>query len=380
MRSNIRDPVDKKIATDLRQMDAAIAAMADGLVLYAPDGKIQRINPAAEKLLGLPDDQVDVPIEQRLLGLSLLKADGKPIAPEQQPAARALRGEAVHHEILILDGPPPQGRRSVSVSAIPIRGTGGKVDAVIASLVDVTRLQQVQEQRDDLLRTVSHDLGTPLSALLLQAQMLHRSLGPGDPNAKRVATIIANGQRLANMIRDLVDSARLESGRIQLAKRPVDVQSFITELVERLAGNLPTERIRLSFEARLPPLPVDPDRLERILVNLLSNALKYSNPPDEVLLHASCADGFVTMAITDHGVGIPKQELSHLFERSSRTKDSSRQEALGLALYITAMLVQAHGGRIEVESELGQGSVFRVQLPVDGQVTAPAHSATQTPA
>ena len=247
-----------------------------------------------------------------------------------------------------------------------------KVDAVVATLVDVTRLQQLQEQRDDLLRMVSHDLGTPLSVLLLQAQMLQRSLAPGDRNAKRVATIIANGQRLATMIRDLVDSARLESGRIQLARKPIDVQSFITGLVERLAADLPTERIRVSFEGRLPSLLADPDRLERILVHLLSNALKYSDAPAEVFMHASCADGLVSIAVTDHGVGIPRQELPHLFERSSRTKDNRRQEGLGLGLYITSLLVRAHGGRIEVESEVGKGSVFRVYLPVDPGVSVPA--------
>jgi len=366
-----RDPVDQKLTMELRLMDAAIAVMPDGLVLYAPDGRIQRLNPAAERLLGLPSDQAGVPTEERLRGMRVLTTDGKPVAPEQQPSARALRGEAVYHEVLILDGPPPHGRRSVSVSAIPVRGADDKVDAVVVSLVDLTALQQVQEQRDDLVRMVSHDLRTPLSALLLQAQMLERSLAPGDRHAKRVATIIANGQRLASMIRDLVDSARLETGRIQLLRKPIDVQNFITELVDRLAETLPTQRVRLSFEPRLPSLPADPDRLERILVNLLSNALKYSKAPDEVFVHASCADGLVSITVSDHGVGVPRQDLPHLFKRSSRTSDSSQREALGLGLYITAMLVRAHGGRIEVESELGQGSVFRVHLPVDNGVAAP---------
>jgi signal transduction histidine kinase len=179
----------------------------------------------------------------------------------------------------------------VSASAVPLRGADGKVEAVVATFVEVTRLQQVQEQRDDLLRIMSHDLRTPLSALLLQAQMLQRSLTPGDRNAKRVDTIIANGQRLDTMIRDLVDMARLEDGQVKLARRPIDVQAFMTALVERMAGTLPTQRLRLSFEPRLPPLPADPDRLERVLVNLLGNALKYSDAPAEVLVHSSCAGG-----------------------------------------------------------------------------------------
>ena len=363
--------MDKRLAADLRQMDAVIAAMPAGLVLYAPDGKIQRINPAAEKLFGLPTAQDEVPTEERLRGLRVLSTNGKPIAPEQQPFARALRGEAVSNEVLTLDGPPPHGRRSVSASAVPLRGADGKVEAVVATFVEVTRLQQVQEQRDDLLRTMSHDLRTPLSALLLQAQMLQRSLTPADRNAKRVDTIIANGQRLDTMIRDLVDMARLEDGQVKLARRSIDVQAFMTALVERMAGTLPTQRLQLSFEPRLPPLPADPDRLERILVSLLGNALKYSDAPAEVLVHSSCAGGFVAIAITDHGVGIPRQELPHVFERRGRGKDSGRQQGLDLGLHIAALSVRAHGGRIEVESELGKGSVFRVQLPVDGGVAGP---------
>ena len=362
--------MDERQAADLGQIDSAIAAMADGFALYAPDGKLLHINPAAERLLGLSREQAGPPTEESLRSPSVLGTDGKPIALDRQPTARALRGEAVRHEILILDGPPPCGRRSLSVSAIPIRGANNEVNAVVATFVDVTRLWQAQEQRDDLLRTVSHDLRTPLSTLLLHAQMLQRSLEPGDRNAKRVDTIVANGQRLATMIQDLVETVRLESNQFQLARKPLHVQTFITELVGRLSGALPTERLRLSFEPCLPALPADPDRLARVLMNLLDNALKYSDAPAEVTLHASCADGFLSLAVTDRGVGIPPQDLPQLFERRHRAGDGSRQQALGLGLYITALLVRAHGGRIEVESELGNGSIFRAHFPIDPDVGA----------
>jgi PAS domain S-box-containing protein len=364
--------LDKNLAAESRLMNAVVAAMPDGLVLYSRDGKIEYANPAAEKLLGLSSEQADTAIDARLRGLNLLDAHGKPVAPEQQPAARALRGEAVVHEVMILDGPPPRGRRSVLVSAVPMRGANGAVDQVVASLVEVMQLQQVQEQRDDLVRMVSHDLRTPLSALLLQAEMLQRALQPDDRHAKRVGTIIANGQRLATMIRDLVEVVRLENGQFQLARKLVHLHSFISDLGKRLAETLPTERLRLSSEPDLPPVPVDPDRLERMLVHLLSNALKYSDASAEVSVHASRSDGFVAIAVTDHGVGISRQELPHVFERRWRNQSHGRQESLGLGLYITSLLVRAHGGRIEVESELGKGSIFRIHLPVDNPTAAPA--------
>jgi PAS domain S-box-containing protein len=363
--------VDNNLAADSRLMNAVVAAMPDGLVLYSRDGKIEYANPAAEKLLGLSSEQADTAVDARPRGLDMLDANAKPVAPEQQPVARALRGEAVFHEAMILDGPRPQGRRLVFVSAVPMPGADGAVDKVVASLVEVTQLQQVQEQRDDLVRMVSHDLRTPLSTLLLQAQMLQRALPPEDRHAKRVATIVANGQRLATMIRDLVEVVRLENGQFQLARKPIHVHSFISDLSKRLAETLPTERLRLSGEPHLPLVLVDPDRLERMLVHLLSNALKYSEASAEVGVHTSCADGFVAIAVTDHGVGISRQELPHAFERRWRNQSHGRQESLGLGLYITALLARAHGGRIEVESDLGKGSVFRIHLPVDNQPATP---------
>jgi signal transduction histidine kinase len=227
-------------------------------------------------------------------------------------------------------------------------------------------LQRVQEQCDDLVRTISHDLRTPLSVLLLQAQMLQRSLAPDDRNAKRVDTIITNGLRLDTMIRDLVEVFRLENGQIQLARKPIELPAFITGIIKRLAENLAVDRVRLSFEPDLPPLPADPVRLEHVLVNLLSNALRYSDAPSEVLVHTARSPGSVSITVTDHGVGIARNELPRIFKRFYRTPDTHRQEGLGLGLTIAGMVVSAHGGKIEVESELGQGSSFRVVLPLNG--------------
>jgi signal transduction histidine kinase len=347
-------------ADDGCQMETVMAVMPHGLVVYAPGGRILRINPAAEALLGLAGGAADVSAED---GLSMLTIDGKPIAPEQRPAARAWRGETVQDEVLILEGPPPHGRRWVSISAVPMRGSDGQVERVLATLVKATLLQRAQEQRDILLRTVAHDLRTPLSALLLHAQMLQRSLEPSDRNAKRVDTIIANGERLAIMTEDLVEMIRLENGQFQLARKPIDVQAFIKSLVDRLAATLAMDRVRVSCEPHLPLLSADPQRLERVLVNLLSNALRYSDAASEVLLHVARSDGFVTISVSDRGIGIARSDLPRVFERFYRTRDNNRQEGLGLGLAITAMLVRAHGGQIEVESELGKGSVFRVTLP-----------------
>jgi len=162
-----RDAVDKNLAAESRRIDTAVAAMPDGLVLYARDGRIQHVNPAAEKLLGLPSDQAATPIDERLRGLRVLDASGKARRTRAAASGARLARRGGFHEVLILDGPYPLGRRSLSVSAVPIPGPDGAADGVVASLVDVTRLQQGQEQRDDLVRMVSHDLRTPTVRLAL---------------------------------------------------------------------------------------------------------------------------------------------------------------------------------------------------------------------
>jgi len=357
----IQADAEGRLAAELRQLETLMAAMPDGLLVQAPDGRILRMNPAAQRLLGLTSENADLPPEEHMRRLRMLTMDGEPIAPEQRPAARALQGETVQDEMLILDGPPPHGPRWVSASAVPIRGKDGTVERVVATFVGLAHVQQVQQQRDVLLRTLFHDLRTPLSVLLLHAQMLQRTLPQGDRNAKRVDTIIANGQHLATMFQDLVEMVRLDSGQVHLAREPIDVAAFMKKLVERLA----TDRVRLSCEPNLPALLADPERLERVVVHLLSRALKSADAPSEVLLQVGRDHGAITITVTDHGVGIAREDLPHVFERFHRASDDLRQVGLGLGLPVAAMLVRAHGGRIEVESEMSKGTVFRASFPID---------------
>ncbi|HEX2923308.1 MAG TPA: ATP-binding protein, partial [Chloroflexota bacterium] len=124
------------------------------------------------------------------------------------------------------------------------------------------------------------------------------------------------------------------------------------------------KRVRLSVEESLPPVSADPDRLERIVLNLLSNALKYSAPQTPVDIRASRKNGQALVAVEDRGQGIAPEDLPHIFERFYRTKGPHRKESIGLGLYISRILVEAHGGRISVKSELGKGSTFSFTLPL----------------
>ncbi len=166
------------------------------------------------------------------------------------------------------------------------------------------------------------------------------------------------------MIQDLVDMARLEAGHLTLNRVSINLSSYLADLKVRLADDLDMKRINIQVSANLPSVSADHNRLERIFTNLLSNALKYSPPDSEVTVTARQLDGQMEISVIDRGVGIDPEDIHHMFQRYYRAKGARKTEGLGLGLYITRMLVEAHGGRIWVESELGVGSTFSFTLPV----------------
>ncbi|MBI2953351.1 MAG: PAS domain-containing sensor histidine kinase [Chloroflexi bacterium] len=344
------------------ELNVTLTSIADALVIYDPTGEIVRMNPAAEDMLGYTPAERKLPFAERTALLHIDTPEGKPFPVEQVPGQQALNGETVYGVVMVLH---PNGKTFwVSGSAAPIRSPDGQIVGAVSIFTDITALHELQEQREDLARTVSHDLRNPLQIILGRAQIIQRVPG----NEKMVLTsaeaIVTSAKRMNAMIQDLVDSVRLETRQLQPQKQPIDLRSFVQELLGRGRGMVEVERIKVRMPAHLPPVSADPDRLERILMNLLSNALKYSPPDSEVLIGVEATDRWARISVADRGVGIAPQDLPHIFERFYRAKGVRKAEGLGLGLYIARMLVEAQGGRIWAESEPGKGSTFYFTLPV----------------
>jgi len=232
-------------------------------------------------------------------------------------------------------------------------------------------LHELQEAREDLFRALSHDMRTPLSTVQNQAELLLRAkeAAPADL-ARRAQSIRTSARRIAVMLDDLVETFRLESGQLVLKRTRVDLATFMAELKARLEGTLPVERLSVAVPQGARVVDADPDRLERILVNLLSNAFKYSPPDAPVVVGSESGNGSVVLSVTDRGPGIEPEEARRIFERFYRGPSSRQADGLGLGLYITRRLVEAHGGRVWVDSSPG-GSTFHVALPA-GAAAAPS--------
>lgn len=343
-------------------LDATLAAVAEGLILYDDEGRIVRINDTARALIGYTDEDLRRPLEERAARLKLFDADGAPVPPEEFVPRRALAGETFRGAIYGLD--LPAGRVWVSLSVAPIVDEAGRRLGAVLTLTDITRQRELQEGMADLLRMVSHDLRTPLTAIQLRAQRLARSL-PADGKDRETAEAINLGcRRMDAMIKELVDWGRLGVGLLEIEPRPVELAPFVAGLLGRNAPAMDASRVELAIPAGLPPLLADPDRLERVLLNLIGNALKYSPPATRVRVEAEGAGRCVTIRVIDRGAGIPPEDRERIFDRFYRSHTGSQAEGLGLGLYITRRLVEAHGGRIAVTaSEVGAGSTFEVRLP-----------------
>jgi signal transduction histidine kinase len=180
---------------------------------------------------------------------------------------------------------------------------------------------------------------------------------------------------MQRLVEDLVDAARLETGRVKLHLEPVELGRFLTSWRDRVSGALQVDRVRVAAPESLPVVVADPARLDQILGNLVSNALKYSVDGSRVDVALAAGREALRLSVRDRGPGIAPDDLPRLFRRYWRGTSAGRSDGLGLGLFITRKLVEAHGWRIEVTSELGRGTTFTIVIPLNGARAAPAEGA-----
>jgi len=259
-----------------------------------------------------------------------------------------------------------------AMSDIELAGLLADQAAVILesrALIDHAAAVRAQEEatrlKEDFLSAAAHDLRTPLTTVVAQAEFLERK-ALREPTAPAdlvgIRRIVREGKRLATQVADLLDANRLDRGKLVTDREPVDLATVAREVCERV-----TEEPKVQLEQSDPVVGVwDRRRIEQLLQNLLENARKYSPDRDPITVRVWQEKGEARLAVKDRGIGIPAADLPHVFDRFARASnvDDRRFHGMGLGLFICRGIVEEHGGRIWAESEVGKGSTFHVALPV----------------
>jgi len=355
--------LNDQIARQAEFFHSSMRSVEDGLLIAGPDARIRFANPRAGAILDLSPEV--------LAGRDLFEVLSLTEPAGVQSAAELL-------EILILDRQPIERelplrshRYTLRLAPVVRAGDAGPVIGIVASLADITRQHQLAQTRSDVVTLVSHEMRTPLTAIQGMTELL--ASYDIEPVRRREMTLAINDEvkRLARMIGDYLDIARLEMGKTEFRCAPLRVESIVERsllLFEPLAQQKSIRLVR-NFEAGLPAILGDTDLLARVFGNLILNALKYSPLATEVQVSVYTAEGQLCVAIEDQGYGIPAEDIEQIFEKFYRVPRLQDADVPGTGLGLTFVreIVELHGGRVGVHSAQGVGSIFTVYLPCGPQ-------------
>lgn len=333
----------RELTNEKAHLAGILAGMTEGVLVVDAAGKIRLMNAALRMAFGLTDDALGKTTLEvfRHAGLAELLA---------QPGARELTfAQPVE--------------RTFAVQAGPLAGQAGAV----VVFHDITRLRQLENVRRDFVANVSHELRTPLSIIKGYIETLLEEPAPAAAVARQfLETIQRHSRRLENLVEDLLSISALESQQARLDFAPVNLHATATAVIEELADRAAARSVTIHLEIppAFPAVRADAQRVHQVLVNLLDNAIKYTPTGSHVRVRAAADNGTVTVTVADNGPGIAPEHLPRIFERFYRV-DKARSRELGgtgLGLAIVKHIVQAHGGRVWVESDSTHGSRFHFTL------------------
>lgn len=375
-----------ELRSALARSQAILDNMADGLVAVDHDGRVQAVNPAFARILFL---------DHALAGK---------LAAEVMPAELAsLARQSIETCKLAKSEIAMSGERTGVAVASPIQtddGTGTKCVGSVLILRDVTFEKEIDRMKTDFIATVSHELRTPLTSVLgfakLTKNKLEQNVFPhvpaADAKAQRavgqvrgnIDIIVSEGQRLTTLINDVLDISKMEAGRMEWKMAPVEPGQLVERAIEATSALFPGPSVTLErdIEAELPSLEGDFDRLLQVMINLISNAAKFTDK-GSVTVRARRHGGAIELSVRDTGHGIELVDQQAIFEKFKQVGDTltNKPKGTGLGLPICKQIVGAHGGTVGVESALGKGSTFVVTLPLAARTKseAPARLSSTPP-
>lgn len=329
------------------RMALILSQMGDGILVVGANNQVTLINEAAKRILG---------VSWQAQGHTL--AEVVPDYELHELVQRSLQSGVQQNGAL----EPLRGSRFLGVVATPLETEG-----CLLLLQDLSQLRRLETVRRDFISNISHELRTPIAALKALAETLEEG-AMQDPEVAQdfLGKMGAEADKLAQMVQELSELSRIESGDVRLEKKPFDVGEALALAVNRLKPQ--ADRAGLTLDVDVPPelptLNADRYRVEQVLINLIHNAIKFTPPEGHITVTAAKDNNAMHVSVADSGIGIPRDDLPRIFERFYKVDKSRAGGGTGLGLAIAKHAVEAHGGRIWAESVEGKGSTFHFAIPL----------------
>ena len=362
-----------KLSAVESKSDVVINAIDDGVLAISKDGNIELINPSAQQIIGW--DQGDALGLNWKSVLKLVTSDGKDVEDLENPIAQSLsKNQPTHNDKLFLLT-SSEKRVLVSIVSSPV-GTDG--EGIIVVFRDITKEKAEEREQAEFISTASHEMRTPVASI---EGYLGLALNPAtahiDEKARDFITKAhESAQHLGRLFQDLLDISKVEDGRMKNNPKIINVNEFLKDIFDGLATKADEKQLNYIFmpdiidegkEKSLQPIfyaNIDPDHFREVVSNLIENAIKYT-PSGEVVVNITGDDKQISVSVKDSGIGIPAEDIPHLFQKFYRVDNSDTREigGTGLGLYLSRRLAETMSGNLRVESKYKEGSTFYLEIP-----------------
>lgn len=362
-----------KLSAVESKSDVVINAIDDGVLAISKDGNIELINPSAQQIIGW--DQGDALGLNWKSVLKLVTSDGKDVEDLENPIVQSLsKNQPTHNDKLFLLT-SSEKRILVSIVSSPV-GTDG--EGIIVVFRDITKEKAEEREQAEFISTASHEMRTPVASI---EGYLGLALNPAtahiDEKARDFITKAhESAQHLGRLFQDLLDISKVEDGRMKNNPKVINVNEFLKDIFDGLATKASEKQLNYIFmpdiidegkEKSLQPIfyaNIDPDHFREVVSNLIENAIKYT-PSGEVVVNITGDDKQISVSVKDSGIGIPAEDIPHLFQKFYRVDNSDTREigGTGLGLYLSRRLAEAMSGNLRVESKYKEGSTFYLEIP-----------------
>jgi two-component system sensor histidine kinase VicK len=340
-----------QISSEKNKIETILNYMTDGVVAFNMDGEVIHTNPACRQMLGKEESEGTFNDYAKRYGLNVRLND---IIHQKSPAMNETKIN-VDDKIL---------RVYFAVFTDEMKQPGG----IIAVLQDITKQQKLEEMRKEFVANVSHELRTPLTSIKSYAEtLLDGALEDNEIAVNFLKVINSEADRMTRLVKDLLQLSRLDNQQMQWNMKKVSLVELVKSSVDKIMmeAKAKGQRLECLSENEIPDIMADYDRLEQVMLNILSNAIKYTPERGKITISVAKVSGDICVKIADNGIGIPKEDMTRIFERFYRVDKARSREmgGTGLGLAIAKEIIEAHSGSITITSETGGGTEVTVKIP-----------------